>query len=133
MSKYRYVLELYKAPSSRHTCPSCGHKREFTFYVDTLTGDRLPEQYGKCNRTDNCGYHLDPYNEKYDPENKVKHAGMAKVNKPVKPVPLEKTYIPIEVFDKSMRNYDENNFVKYLVGIFGITITKKLISKYLIG
>lgn len=44
-------------------CPSCGPKYRKTLsrYIDTQTGQPLPEQYGRCDRESNCGYHLNPY------------------------------------------------------------------------
>lgn len=44
-------------------CPACGpkHRRTLSRYVDTLTNELLPEQYGRCDRESNCGYHLNPY------------------------------------------------------------------------
>ena len=29
-----YTLQKYKGTATRHTCPSCGDKRSFTYYVD---------------------------------------------------------------------------------------------------
>ena len=31
----RYELKPYRTPSDRLTCPSCGHRREFSPYIDT--------------------------------------------------------------------------------------------------
>ncbi|GAB4019750.1 DUF6371 domain-containing protein [Spirosoma migulaei] len=44
-------------------CPNCGpkHRRTLSRYVDTQTGEPLPDQYGRCDRESNCGYHLNPY------------------------------------------------------------------------
>lgn len=57
---HRFILEPYKGPSTRHTCPQCRKPRELTRYVDTVTGELLPEHVGKCNRADACGYHYPP-------------------------------------------------------------------------
>lgn len=57
---HRYILEPYKGPSTRYTCPGCDKRKEFTRYVDTETGELLPEHVGKCNRADQCGYHYPP-------------------------------------------------------------------------
>lgn len=57
---YRYKLEKYNGPASRHTCPGCGRKREFTRYVDTVTGEYVSGQVGKCNRAGKCKYHYTP-------------------------------------------------------------------------
>lgn len=58
---YRYQFQPYKGPTTRHTCPNCGKARAFTRYLDTKTDELLPEEFGRCNRSDNCGHHLSPY------------------------------------------------------------------------
>ena len=57
---HRFILEPYKGPSTRYTCPQCRKPKELTRYVDTDTGELLPEHVGKCNRADACGYHYPP-------------------------------------------------------------------------
>lgn len=59
-TSHRFILEPYKGPSTRHTCPQCRKPRELARYVDTATGELLPEHVGKCNRADACGYHYPP-------------------------------------------------------------------------
>jgi len=55
-----YTLEPYKSPSTRHTCPSCGAKRQFARYINTETNEYLAEHVGRCNREQNCSYHYTP-------------------------------------------------------------------------
>lgn len=54
---YRYSLEK---GGKKHHCPDC-NKKTFVRYIDTETGDHLPEQYGRCDRESKCSYHLNPY------------------------------------------------------------------------
>ena len=56
----RYILEKYRGPRTRYTCPSCGRNGEFTRYIDTQTGRYIAEDVGICNRTHKCGYHKRP-------------------------------------------------------------------------
>ena len=58
---HRYSLEK---GSKKHHCPDC-NKKTFVLYINTETGDHLPEQYGRCDRESNCSYHLNPYLDGY--------------------------------------------------------------------
>ena len=58
---YRFILEK---GSKKHLCPNC-NKKTFVRYIDTETGDYLPEQYGRCDRESKCSYHLNPYLDCY--------------------------------------------------------------------
>lgn len=55
-TEYRYILEK---GSKKHRCPNCDKKR-FVRYIDTQTGEYLPEQHGRCDRESKCGYHSAP-------------------------------------------------------------------------
>lgn len=62
MAAYRYTLEK---GSRKHRCPVCG-RNSFVRYIDTETGNYLPEQYGRCDHEQSCGHHLNPYNDGYN-------------------------------------------------------------------
>src|SRR5690554_4535334 len=62
--EYRYTLEK---GSKKYHCPEC-NKKTFVRYIDTETGNYLPEQYGRCDRENNCAYHLNPYKDGYGKE-----------------------------------------------------------------
>ena len=57
---FRYTLEPYKGPNSRHTCPACGAAHKFVRYIDTATGAYIADEVGRCDREESCGYHLKP-------------------------------------------------------------------------
>jgi hypothetical protein len=69
-TEYQYILEK---GSRKYHCPNC-HKKTFVYYIDTETGDYLPQQYGRCDRESKCTYHLSPYLDGY-----VKTLGEQKV------------------------------------------------------
>ena len=140
MTNYRYILEPYKGMKSRYTCPCCNERKTFARYIDTKTGEHLPEQYGKCNRADKCGYHVSPYQDGYSQtmweQEKEENKTIWKPTQPQpKPQPPAKpaSFIPLELFKQSLKHYEQNNFIKYLIELFGNEITSKLISKYFIG
>ncbi len=54
--QYRYSLER---GSKKHNCPSCG-KRTFVRYIDNKTDDYAGEEYGICDRANNCGHKAYP-------------------------------------------------------------------------
>ncbi|WP_245980451.1 DUF6371 domain-containing protein [Flagellimonas lutimaris] len=45
--------------SKKFVCPACNKKR-FVRYVDRETGNYLDGDYGRCDRSDNCGYFKSP-------------------------------------------------------------------------
>lgn len=52
MENHRYHFDK---SSKKFRCPAC-QKKTFVLYVDAVTGNYLPEQYGKCDRESNCGF-----------------------------------------------------------------------------
>ncbi len=42
-----YTLQKYKGTATRHTCPNCGDRRSFTYYVDE-SGTPLHPSVGRC-------------------------------------------------------------------------------------
>lgn len=138
MKNYRFILEKR---GSCHTCPGCGKRREFTRYVDTRTGELLPEQYGICNRLDKCGYNLNPYKEGYAKKVWEQDQGRRFDSWKYKaPSPMIQpkakpsvSFIPNEVVKASLYGYEGNYFVQYLTNLFGDVITSELIGRYFIG
>ena len=59
---YRYQLPK---KAQKVDCPDCGpkHRKTLKRYIDTRTGEPLPEPYGRCDRAANCGYDLSPYHK----------------------------------------------------------------------
>lgn len=43
------------------------------------------------------------------------------------------TSIPVDIFKQSLKNYSQNNYVKFLFDSFGSEVANQLISKYYIG
>ncbi|MFZ4741613.1 MAG: DUF6371 domain-containing protein, partial [Bacteroidales bacterium] len=131
--EHRFILEKYKNLSSRHLCPSCG-KKELTFYIDTETGEAIHTTVGRCNRESNCNYHYTP--KQYFTDNNI----FAETSPPqatrtpqAKPEPKAISYIDFDIFKRSLANYENNNFIKFLIKTFGESIAKELIEKYFLG
>lgn len=101
-------------------CPSCG-KRRFVRYIDTETGEYLPEEYGRCDREQNCSYHVKPGRS-------ISNQSSEKYQQPA-----PRTYIPLDVLIATQKGYEQNSFVKYLVTLFDIQTVKQLVSRYHLG
>lgn len=56
MEVYKYTLDK---GSKKFVCPNCT-KKTFVLYIDTETGNYLPDDFGKCDREQNCNYHKAP-------------------------------------------------------------------------
>src|SRR5690349_8988910 len=57
MNDHRFTLT-----DERFMCPSCrDRKNSFKRYIDTVTETYLPDHVGRCNRQENCAYHLPPH------------------------------------------------------------------------
>lgn len=135
MSEYRYILEPFKGFRTRYQCPNCGKDRKFARYIDTESGEQINKVVGRCDRESNCGYHYTP--KQFFTDNNIsmdsphpKHQVIPKVtNRPTKPT----SYVPVELFKASLKSYDENNFVSFLITKFNAEVTNDLISKYFIA
>ncbi len=140
MSQYRYHLEPYRSKANRYTCPACKSPHQFTRYIDTETGEYLADNVGICNRLTSCGYHYSP--KDYFRDNKIlnpnQHTPISKrlpVISPEKKIHKENMpqFIPPEIFQKSLSNYENNNLIQYLKTIFDEETVFYLINIYKIG
>jgi hypothetical protein len=134
---FRYIF--YRS-SRKWTCPGCGKKR-FVRYIDNKTGQLLPDEYGKCDRSDSCGYWLNPYKNGYAKE-VWKQERTQKQTFGVNPKPLyqpapkrEPVYIPAEILEKTLSCYDANTFISNLITKhkFPVENIKKVITMYALG
>lgn len=135
MNNYKYILEPYKPGGrNRYACPNCGKQKVFTRYVGTETGEYLADYVGKCNRSDNCGYHYTPGNyfqdnpsiKTYTKLSEMNTTGIRSVTKSI--IPLPKEY-----FLKSRTQYDKNNLIGFLLKHFDSKTVTQIITKYHIG
>lgn len=142
MNSHRYILEPYRGQRTRHTCPNpqCGKPHEFTRYIDTEAGGAyVAPHVGKCNRLDNCGYHYPP--AKYFADNpqqpeswKDSNAWQTTYTPTVtatQPKPID--FLPWGLLEASQKQYEANNFIRYLVQLFGQEKALELVKEYNLG
>jgi hypothetical protein len=137
---HQFVLEPYKGMKTRYTCPQCT-KKEFTRYIDTTTGEHVAHDVGMCNRVDNCGHHYTPKaffadnpelskKDDWKKSDAYKNRVIAsKVMTEEKPI----SFIDLYNFKGSLRDYEANNFIKFLINRFGSEPTIEVIERYFIG
>jgi hypothetical protein len=136
MNIHRYILEPYKGMNTRYHCPSCQPKEKtFSRYIDTQTGTHLAPSVGRCNRESSCGYHYTPKQYFQDNHISIDTPPFKLPCNPHSVIPKQKpvSFIPVEVFKASLQSHEPNNFIKFLLDLFGVEITKGLISIYFIA
>jgi hypothetical protein len=155
---YRYHLPK---KTLKGDCPQCGprHRRTLSRYVDSQTGEPLPEEFGRCDRESNCGYHLSPYHkdpsgtsyadrmfEQWKQDNPLPNHGQKPYARtyPANPKPPQTVSsspsppkpiysLPDEVFRKSLGHYERNQFATLLRGHFGPHKADELLLRFQIG
>jgi hypothetical protein len=141
-TEHRYKFEK---GSKKHRCPNCGKKR-FVRYIDTETGNYLPERYGRCDREINCQQedYNNPYLDGYAKANWEQEQGNKSNWKPrplsfkKKPVNKPKrAYIPNEVLSQTRAGYEQNIFIQNLLSSvpfpFEVQDVEQVISLYHLG
>lgn len=134
MNQHKYILELYKGRNTRHTCPECGKRNEFTLYINTDTGEHIHPSVGKCNRETKCGYHKTP--KQYFEQQGISFESVSRfhtLRDKKQETKVQPSFIPFEIFQQSRAGYAQNNFVTYLLRLFDAETVSEVISRYHIG
>jgi hypothetical protein len=137
---HRYKLQPYAGPKSRSNCPACGKPRCFTRYLDTQTGELLPDQYGRCDREANCGYALNPYTR--PPCGGLSYAtatergeqtpqAFPRLAPRVALAPV--LSIPVDLFTASLNHYERNALARLLRQHFGESVADELLRRFQLG
>lgn len=137
MNAHRFILQPYKGVATRHTCPACHKKRCFSRYIDTEKQISFPDDVGRCDHEQSCGYHLTPkeYFER-NPQSKPQHrdfatpsACRAKPTEPRKPT----SSISAETVAQTLHGYEKNNLYLFLRSKFGAEDAIRLMKDYRVG
>jgi hypothetical protein len=126
---HRFTLEPY-GQGTRYPCPNCRHRRNtFARYIDTETGEYLANNVGICDRAEKCGYHYPP--RKFLRDNPGWRPGTNTNFRKAEPKPIIE--LPWDYVTQSLKQYKNNNFVQFLVRMFGEEKAMELARKYRIG
>jgi len=143
-NQHRYGLEK---GSRKHHCPNCNQKT-FVRYIDTETGDYLPEKYGRCDRESKCSYHLNPYSDGYakairvheqDNYSEWRNTWEPRQKKVISQQIPEPVYFDFETFKQTLQpeRYEKNTFIQNLFyGVkfpFEVNEVTKVIQLYRLG
>jgi hypothetical protein len=142
-------LEKYRGAKTRHTCPACNSKGEFTRFLDD-DGNYIANDVGICNRASKCGYSYTA--KQYFADNPEKKIGLnfGKRKKPGKAkyvfdnknsaqtaetIQNAFDFIPLEHLKATLGNYEKNGFVQFLIDLFlgCIEEIQEAVKQYLIG
>lgn len=140
MSEYRFHLQKYKY-GSKICCPNCGKPRCFVRYVDAENEIVFPDNVGKCDHENSCGYHYTPKEYFSDnPDVLTRNQSLVEAVCVVSRKPIEKktvlavpSYIPSSFVDRSLSHYEINPLYKYLCSVFGEEETSCLFQLYRVG
>ncbi len=136
-STHRFILHPYKGVATRHTCPACHKKRCFSRYIDTEKQISFPDDVGRCDHEQSCGYHLTP-KDYFDrnPLAKPKHSdSAAPMTRRAEPTERRKptSFIAAETVEQTLRGYDRNNLFLFLRSKFGAEEAERLMKVYRVG
>lgn len=116
---YKYTFDK---SSKKFNCPACGKKR-FVKYIEVETKTYLEDGYGRCDRIIECGHFKKPGNSINTVINK--HVFNKREN--------NFGSIDKETFTRTLKNYQQNNLVKFLLNNFTKNDVEKVIQSYKIG
>lgn len=116
----KYKLEDFRNLPINHTCPNCANEKTYQRYVYIKTGLQVANDVGSCDSKKGCGYHYFPFN--YFKENNIHPTDN-----------LQPSFIPNEIFTRSLNNHRQNSLFIYLEKLFGNCEATKVMRRYSIG
>jgi len=130
MSQSKYSLEKYYGTNSKHRCPRC-EKKSFSFYVDVETEEPIQEKVGMCNHYSSCGYHYPPKQYFQDNGNSDWYNKQISSFTPSPPAPI--SYFDKRYLEETEANYENNNFIQFLLTIYKRDAVMEATKAYRIG
>ena len=138
-NEYRFRLQKYRH-GSKIDCPSCGHRRCFTRYIDTEGIIEFPDYVGRCDREEHCGHHYTPKEyfadnpqAKENISNDFTPQPFSMTHTPKRPMEPPVSHIDTTIMEKSMSHYDVNPLFTYLCSVMGDAEAERLFRLYNVG
>lgn len=128
--EYKYRLEKYSGPGSRHECPRCHDKKSFVYYIDE-EGVLVDKTVGRCNHESSCGYHYKPsdyfHDNCIDTKDRPVRVVTPQNRKIFNNIAMQPSYIQASVLVKSLG--DNSTFVDFLKKLIKNDETVKMLCK----
>ena len=135
--EYRFHLQRGTAVN-KSNCPACHGKRCFRKYVDEKGMVQFPDDVGRCDHENHCGYHYTPKQFFADhPDLKPENDDDTYINNilvhKVKAKPKSPSFIDSSIMQKSLTAYNTNPLFVFLCDKFGEANAKDLFLRYNVG
>lgn len=117
--------------AKKFSCPSC-RQRRYVKYWDAQAQVYLPDEFGRCDRMDHCGY----FNQPWDYVKNLKMQTTMFGIKPKKEPKQERKKFKIvdkSVVVNSLTDYDSNSFYNFLSRLVGKDKAIEAMSQFFIG
>lgn len=136
--EYRFHLQRGTAVN-KSNCPACHGKRCFRKYVDEEGKIQFPDDVGRCDHENHCGYHYTPkqfFSDHPDlkPENDYNDYiyNNVSVHQAI-PEPTPPSFVDSSIMQKTMTAYNTNPLFAFLRDKLGEANTKELFLRYNVG
>lgn len=131
---HRYSLD---SSSKKHKCPQCEKKR-FVRYKDQTTKEYLPDDVGRCDREQSCGYHYTPKQHYEANKHLIDAPTLPKSQRPKYRNRIPKaapkiSLLPFDMVSQTVRRFEANYFTQYLYSLFCDELAESLIKRFYIG
>lgn len=136
--EYRFHLQRGTA-ANKSNCPACHGKRCFRKYVDEEDKVHFPDDVGRCDHENHCGYHYTPKqffadHPDFKPENDDNGYIYNNVSvHQTKPEPISPSFVDASIMQRTLTAYNTNHLFTFLRDKFGEANTKELFLRYNVG
>lgn len=134
-TSYRFRLERYvPGQHTRHTCPKCGRARCFSRYIDADGLIAFPDEVGRCNHVNECGYHYTPAQFFADVRRgSISFENHTTSTPAITPPPPQKVFLDILACECCRPHFRNTELCAYLERMFGSERVQAVADLYKVG